>query len=83
MSKENTYNQILNRIPLHTWIETTLKMEDYDNWDNGEYKGNIKAVQSLTAHICDHILEWIFNDKPSLEETKYYIDKHLLQEQSE
>jgi hypothetical protein len=49
------FEKILSRIPLECKIKTYLTMEDYDNWDNGEYKGDKERIKKMTEDLLDII----------------------------
>jgi len=66
--------KILKSIPLKTRVFTILQMEDYDNWENGEYKGNNKRLIKLTKWILEDVFQWIKDGKSGGEDidlTKY------------
>jgi hypothetical protein len=65
--------RIKKRIPIHTSIQNALMMDDYDDWKNGEYLGDMKKINQQTSYLCKEILEWIENSKPGLKETKQFI----------
>ena len=39
--------KIIKSIPLKTRIFNTLKMEDYDNWENGDYNGDSEKIDKI------------------------------------
>lgn len=56
--------KIIKSIPLKTRIFNTLKMEDYKNWDNGDYRGDIKKLIKSTSDILKEVFEWVDDGMP-------------------
>lgn len=56
--------KIIKSIPLKTRIFNTLKMEDYDNWENGDYNGDSEKIIKLTEWILEDVYKWIDDGMP-------------------
>jgi len=52
-------NQIRNSTSLETNIKIGLEMADYDNWDNGEYKGNKELINRQVDIVLSNIERWV------------------------
>ena len=45
------HKKALSKISIESSIKTFLIMNDYDNWENGEYKGDIESINNQTKTI--------------------------------
>jgi hypothetical protein len=54
----NKIQEILDSTSLETSIMVSLTMADYDNWDNGTYKGNKKLIKEQVEGVLRIIEEW-------------------------
>lgn len=61
---ESPAERIRKRIPLKTSIFVTLQMEDYDNWENGEYHGDNDRLIKQTECILKDVFDWIDRGMP-------------------
>jgi hypothetical protein len=59
------FNQVLKETPLETRLFIYLQMDDYDNWSNGEYKGDNVKIKEKVTHIIG-ILKLFNEDSASL-----------------
>ena len=51
--------KIRKETPLKTRLFISLQMEDYKNWDNGDYRGDIKKLIKSTSDILKEVFEWV------------------------
>ena len=56
--------KIRKETPLKTRLFISLQMEDYDNWENGDYNGDIKKLIKLTEWILEDVYKWIDDGMP-------------------
>jgi len=54
----NKIQEVLDSTPLEISLMVTLTMTDYDNWDNGTYKGNKKLIKEQVESVLRIIEEW-------------------------
>ena len=65
-----TIKELLKEIPLEARIETYLMMDDYENWDNGKYKGDRKALMYKTKCLVAECKQWIKDGMPEKKQAK-------------
>jgi hypothetical protein len=58
------FDEILKEIPLEARIEAHLMFEDDDNWMNGEYKGDRKALRTKAESLGEICRIWIADGMP-------------------
>ena len=56
--------KIRKETPLKTRLFISLQMEDYDNWENGDYNGDRKRLLKLTSDILKEVFEWVDDGMP-------------------
>lgn len=49
--KSSVVGRLRNKIPLETKIRVALEMNDYDNWENGTYKGSKIRLTKIIMDI--------------------------------
>jgi hypothetical protein len=49
--KSKVVERLRKKIPLETKIRVALEMNDYDNWENGTFKGNKKELTKIIMDI--------------------------------
>lgn len=83
------FKRILKETPLETRLFVYLQMDDYDNWDNGSYKGDNQKIKEKVTHIIG-IMEsflkdsttqiasdaWVDAMKDLMEQYRYAIDSN-------
>lgn len=72
--EESVVERIRKRIPLKTSIFVTLQMDDYDNWEKGEYRGDNDKLIKQTEWILKDVFDWIDRGMPGGRDTdlSYY-----------
>ena len=58
MKKNLRLEEIRRRISLETCLRVRLQMDDYDNWDNGEYFGDMDKINKNIGIILDEVERW-------------------------
>ena len=61
-SKSEWFDKLLKEITLKQQIKLDLMMQDYDNWKNGEYLGNVELINKQVNSIIETIKEWKENN---------------------
>lgn len=51
--------------PLSKRLLIPLMMVDYDNWDNGEYKGDLVLIEKQIEVICSTVDKWVSDGMPT------------------
>lgn len=54
--------------PLSKRLLVPLMMADYDNWDNGEYKGDMDKIKAQIDIICSTVDKWVSDGMPTKEQ---------------
>jgi hypothetical protein len=49
--KSKVVERLRKKIPLETKIRVALEMNDYDNWENGTYKGSKTRLTKIIMDI--------------------------------
>lgn len=62
--KNPLMESIRKKIPLKTMIFTNLQLSDYENWSNGEYKGDNEIIIKTATSIMQDVFQWIENGMP-------------------
>lgn len=57
MNLENI-NKILDSTSLETSITISITMADYENWENGTYKGDKELIKKQVEGVLRIIEEW-------------------------
>lgn len=56
--------KILKETPLDIRLRVSMMMDDYENWDNGVYKGNKELIEKQIQSIIRQVKEWIKDGQP-------------------
>ena len=51
----NTYREFFSDLPKYDETKTNIMCEDYDNWLNGKYVGDMKRVKKETELRLDKL----------------------------
>lgn len=57
--KLDNIQRLLDELDLETKIKISLQMADYDNWDNGTYKGDSELIKRQVDSVSSDIEKWI------------------------
>ena len=54
--------EISDRTSLETKVRIGIQMADFDNWDNGDYKGNPELIKRQVETVLRTIEKWVEDD---------------------
>lgn len=60
----SNFDKILKSTPLKTRLWVVLQMDDYENWDNGDYKGNVEELKRKVELIKKEVEDWVEDGMP-------------------
>lgn len=56
------HKEIMDRTSLETQVRIGITMADFDNWDNGDYKGDRELIQRQVDTVISTIERWVMNN---------------------
>ena len=62
--KDSNIDLTLQSLPLNERIKNYLKREDFQNWENGRYIGNLNRINRMTDHLTRLIYRWEKDGRP-------------------
>lgn len=63
-------DKMLKETPLKTRLFILFQMQDYNNWVNGEYFGNINKLNKRVNDVLKTVDEWVKDDMPKDEKSE-------------
>ena len=52
------FDSVSKNIPLQTRVYIHLQMEDFENWEDGKYKGDCDKLKKNTDQLIGIFMKW-------------------------
>lgn len=61
MKRNPRLEEIRRIIPLEISLRVSLQMDDYDNWRDGEYLGDMNKINNIVEIVLKDVEDWYNN----------------------